>query len=744
MYFRQLLTICLIGLWLPAMAYESNARLDSMQLAVDETIDKEQKYFAFIRYITELQRIDRAEAIPQLYEALIYTKEIGNADYIHNIYRLLGSNYLFINKNDSSYHYLEIAKSHFEKTNNTVRLVTIYNNIALIKQRSNEYEEATESYIHVIELGKESKNYYDAIAAYINVASLQINQENYRIAINYLKNAEQLLSEVPKDSVIQLKDIDEFLVPGMYINMGVTYDKVFQSDSLQNLKLLDTALMEYNKALKAIEKIPNEYNATYMNAYTHDNIGNVYLQLEQPNKALGNFQIAYDQFTSLQNEQGATHALADKGQALVLLKRYEEANEILHEALEKAEKAGIKEEIRNIYKALSESEKGVGNFEAALLFHEKYIKVDKEIISEERDKNLQDMETKYGTQILKQTNQINIQEKENAQQKAKTQQIIFLFSLFGILGLSFLLYNRYKYKQQKKAAEFERGMNVAMARFVPTEFIKSIGRNKITEVELGDQIEKEVTVIFTDIRNFTSRSEKMTATETFQFVKKYSEAMGPIIQRNGGFINQYLGDGVMAIFQNSPEDALSACIEMHARLVSYNKDLIGQGVEPIEVGMGLHTGPAVMGIIGDEDRRDAAMISDTVNTAARMESKTKQFGTKILISEDSRAKLEHPDHYQLRHIGDVTVKGKEKPIDIFECVNADEQESYNQKMKTLGLFNEAVEKFFEHQYEQAYKLFSELILINPKDKVSESFIAECKEYIEELPAEINPVTILAR
>src|SRR6185436_18219191 len=107
-------------------------------------------------------------------------------------------------------------------------------------------------------------------------------------------------------------------------------------------------------------------------------------------------------------------------------------------------------------------------------------------------------------------------------------------------------------------------------KFVPNEFISLLGKTVITDVKLGDQAEKIVTVLFTDIRDFTSLSEKLTPGENFRFVSSFNERLGPVIRKHNGFINQYLGDSIMAIFPGHPENALHAAIEMQQTVEKLN------------------------------------------------------------------------------------------------------------------------------------------------------------------------------
>lgn len=254
-------------------------------------------------------------------------------------------------------------------------------------------------------------------------------------------------------------------------------------------------------------------------------------------------------------------------------------------------------------------------------------------------------------------------------------------------------------------------------RYIPNEFIKALGHERITEVSLGDLIEMVVSVLFTDIRDYTTLSEVMSPEDTFRFISGYTRRMGPIIKKNRGFVNQYLGDGIMAIFQYCVDDALDAMIGMQKRLKEYNLERVEKDRPEISVGMGLHIGPLIMGIIGDKTRRDAATISDTVNTAARMEGLTKSFGVKILITGESYQNLINKTKYHFRYLGKVSVKGKEKSLDAWECMDADSPEEIQAKLEVMKQFDQMVEHYQQKRFKQALDIAESILEINPADKV---------------------------
>jgi class 3 adenylate cyclase len=280
-------------------------------------------------------------------------------------------------------------------------------------------------------------------------------------------------------------------------------------------------------------------------------------------------------------------------------------------------------------------------------------------------------------------------------------------------------------KNIREALEREEAMRrvyEVTAKFVPYEFIGSLGHKVITDVKLGDQVEKNDTVLFTDIRDYTSLSEQMTPEENFQFVSSYNERMGPIIRNHKGFINQYLGDAIMALFPESTEASLIAAIEMQRNIHAFNELQKTKSLPTIKMGIGMHTGPLIMGITGDKDRLDATTISDTVNTASRIESLTKHYKASILLSEKTLQQIQHPENFHLRYLGKVQVKGRHSSIGIYECFGSDEEEQVIKKDETLALFNEGIHHYLNKSFTGAIKCFLSVTEINTEDSTAQFFL----------------------
>lgn len=287
----------------------------------------------------------------------------------------------------------------------------------------------------------------------------------------------------------------------------------------------------------------------------------------------------------------------------------------------------------------------------------------------------------------------------------------------------------------ESAQLFQKGLKAAQERedaikaihqvsqkFVPTEFIKSLGKNRLTEVSLGDHSEKEVTVMFVDIREFTAISESLSPKENFLFINSFNKRMGPIIRKNNGFIMQYLGDGFMALFPNGSQDAVRASIEMHHALEDYNNSRIEKKRSPVRVGIGMQNGNLIMGITGDVERLDAAIISDTVNTASRIEGLSKHFSTRILITGKCMKSLTDPEEFDFRYLGPVQVIGKQKPIQLYECLNGDSEVLYKHKIKTLETFNKGMELYFNKEFAMATVTFQTIYKQNQQDLTAKLFL----------------------
>ena len=283
----------------------------------------------------------------------------------------------------------------------------------------------------------------------------------------------------------------------------------------------------------------------------------------------------------------------------------------------------------------------------------------------------------------------------------------------------------------------------ATNRFVPHEFIHTLGRKNIMDLQRGDMVEQNVHVMFSDIRDYTALAEDMTPEENFKFVNAIAGKVGPIVKKNHGIINQYLGDTIMMLFLEKADHGVQTGIEILHMIDAYNQERKEQHRKIIRLGIGMHSGPLMMGIIGDSMRTDAAVISDTVNTSSRMEGLTKHFNVNFILSEETVNKLEDRDRFNLRYLGKVQAKGKFNSIDVYECFDVDSEEQIKLKKSSLQIFHAGMEAYFSKDMNAARKYFDQVYQLNSSDLTAFGFLHKVHGYISlGIPTEWNGIEIM--
>lgn len=255
------------------------------------------------------------------------------------------------------------------------------------------------------------------------------------------------------------------------------------------------------------------------------------------------------------------------------------------------------------------------------------------------------------------------------------------------------------------------------------------------------------TVLFSDIRSFTTITESLGAQGTVEFLNEYFEIMVDAITSEGGMLDKFIGDAIMAAFgipmphEDDEDRGVRTAIAMMTRLQEYNQTRIDRGLMAVDHGMGLNTGKIVAGNIGSSKRMDYTMIGDGVNLAARLESACKQYSAHILISEYTHANLKGT--YRTRYIDDVVVKGKTKPVGVYEVLDYHTEESFPNLMDGVNHFNEARHHYKLGNWDKAIKSFQEVLKANPNDKLSHTYIEDrCKVLKKKAPKDWEGVWVM--
>jgi class 3 adenylate cyclase len=269
----------------------------------------------------------------------------------------------------------------------------------------------------------------------------------------------------------------------------------------------------------------------------------------------------------------------------------------------------------------------------------------------------------------------------------------------------------------------------AYSRFVPREILHFLNKQSIIDVQLGDQIQQDMTVLFSDIRSFTHLSEQMTPQENFNFINAYLRRVSPIIRKYNGFIDKYMGDAIMALFPSQPNDAMQAAIAMQQTVAQYNIERANSGYSAISIGIGLHTGRVMLGTIGEEARMEGTVISDAVNLAARLEGLSKIYGAPIIISGDLIFNLDNPAHYKFRFLDKVKVKGKEEAVSIFEILEGQPEEVVALKLQAQDNFERGLLHYHSQEFAEARERFQAALAINPNDMAIQLYLRRVEHYI---------------
>ncbi|MEM9219684.1 MAG: adenylate/guanylate cyclase domain-containing protein [Cyanobacteria bacterium P01_F01_bin.150] len=273
----------------------------------------------------------------------------------------------------------------------------------------------------------------------------------------------------------------------------------------------------------------------------------------------------------------------------------------------------------------------------------------------------------------------------------------------------------------------------AFGHFVPQKFLTVLGYEDATQVKLGSYKTLDMTILFADIRSFTQMSESMTPEENFQFINDYLSMMEPAISEHHGFIDKYIGDAIMALFDGdrSLDNAVQAGLNMLRRLNNYNQTHMGMddipestaNRFPLKIGIGIHAGMITLGTLGGRNRWDTTVIGREVNLASRLEGLTKEFGIGLLISGTTLAQLTNV--YDSRYLGEVTVRGVDQMIKVHELYGADPEPLRTGKVLTHARFQAALEHYERERYLKALITFKTVLVDCADDSVAQFYIRQC-------------------
>jgi PAS domain S-box-containing protein len=270
-------------------------------------------------------------------------------------------------------------------------------------------------------------------------------------------------------------------------------------------------------------------------------------------------------------------------------------------------------------------------------------------------------------------------------------------------------------------------MNEAANRFVPQDYLRVLDKDNIIDISLGDHVRGEMTVMFADLRNFTTVSEAMTPKENFAFVNEYLGRVSPVVRNHDGLIIKYLGDGIHAIFPGLADDGVQAGIEMLEEVNAYNKYRCSLDRLPIAVGIGVNTGSLMLGMVGEQERMQGDCISDEVNLAARIEGMTKFYDVNFIVSGATYNRLSDPNRHDIRYLDKAQVLGRATALDLYEVYDADPPQMRALKQETQVEYEQAIELYYTRDFDAAQAKLINVLQRNPRDKAAWRFLVNATQ-----------------
>lgn len=286
-------------------------------------------------------------------------------------------------------------------------------------------------------------------------------------------------------------------------------------------------------------------------------------------------------------------------------------------------------------------------------------------------------------------------------------------------------------------------MNQASNRFVPQEYLGFLQKESIIDMGLGDYVTGEMTIMFSDLRGFTSISETMTPQENFAFINSYLGRVSPVVRQHSGFIIKYLGDGIHAVFPRSADDAVRAGVEKLMQVNEYNDYRTGKGRLPIGVGIGINTGHIMVGMVGEEHRMQGDAFADDVNLTSRLEGLTKFYHVSLIVSAAAHERLVDPAKYNIRFLDRVQVKGRKNALDLYEVYDADLPQMRQLKQETQAEYEEALRLYYAREFDAAQNILFRVLQRNPRDKVAWHHLVQATQLADQgVPPGWTGVTVM--
>ena len=341
--------------------------------------------------------------------------------------------------------------------------------------------------------------------------------------------------------------------------------------------------------------------------------------------------------------------------------------------------------------------------------------------------------------------------------KTVVSQVLFpLLAIIGFLMLAVILFNSnivinivtpsfaalsayvvsFTYVSFTEGKEKRKIKNV-LGQYVSPAMLSTVLKNNQDDYLKAEVGSKEIlTIFFSDIRDFTTITEKYKVEEVVEVLNAYLSRMVNIIFNNEGTLDKFIGDAIVA-FWGAPVKihdhhykAVITGLQMRKAIEAFNRENHAKGLPQLKIGIGIHTGEVILGNIGSEKKLDYTVIGDSVNMASRLEGLTKVYGSAIIISQDTYERVQH--EISCRVLDYVKVKGKDRPIIIYEVIDAVESVD-EETSRIISLTQKAFKQYRERAFSESISTFDTILGISPNDSLSKMFISRCLDYQQHKP-----------
>lgn len=279
--------------------------------------------------------------------------------------------------------------------------------------------------------------------------------------------------------------------------------------------------------------------------------------------------------------------------------------------------------------------------------------------------------------------------------------------------------DNYKQKEvyiQQTNSEFDK--------FIPKQIVKMFGKKNATQLEIGAKVQKEVTTLYCDIRNSQAVSSTLSMEENFNYINSYLNLVSPLIRKHNGFVDKYLGDGVLAVF-TSPDQAINCAHAIYKTILQ--KNIQNKSMPNLDVGISISTQEVVFGVVGDEVRKAPAIISNAMDVLTKMQDIIKKFGCVIVFSKNTLNSISGKTDISYRYIGNIQIEDDNQLISLFESLSVYAKNKRDKLEKYKTEFEEGVRKYNNAKFAQAQTIFENVYRQEKDDKVCYVYYNKCAE-----------------